>query len=87
MGMLVNGIRALAKIEREHYFNTKESSLVVKMTRKSKPARRRARCPRKRIPVALKTNQVHDKSCFKLKPSVNALEGSLAVMAFVPKYR
>ncbi len=56
------------------------------MTRKSKPARRRARYPRKRIPVALKVKSHDAVDHIKLKPAINALPEQMRSMAFVPKF-
>lgn len=53
------------------------------MTRKSKPARRRARYPRKRIAAALKSRTGTSKP-LAFKPIVNALENSARVGAFIP---
>lgn len=53
------------------------------MTRVSKQQERRNRCPRKHKAPSLKTGPKPEVRPFN--PKVNALEGAIAQMAFIPK--
>lgn len=55
------------------------------MTRMSKPAERRGRCPRKRKPAGIKTGPKKDNLPKGYKENENALEGTLAGYGYISK--
>ena len=57
------------------------------MTRMSKQGERRARFPRKHKNPSEKTGPLKDNLPGGFKPHANALEGNIAVMAFIPKIK
>lgn len=57
------------------------------MVRISKQSERRQRSPRKHRAPAVKTGPLKDNLSLGFKEHPNALEGDVAMMAFIPKIR